>query len=133
MRIRALTNHSEAKLDSVDVLLNQSSLLPGTVKRLLDSAKKIYPQSAFKVLEDLKINQVLQDCENVAVLLPHKLCLNLGKGLSKMKLTGKSYMGKETWFDSEIGIKLRGFVSPSILEGLLVWGKVGFESFGKTS
>lgn len=114
-------NLTENEKSSVNILLNHSRILSDTLSRL-QGAKKFGKRETFleqhhnfRVMEDQKVAQILGNCENVAVLLPHTKYLEHVISLSTMSLTGKSYQGKESWLVSDFGISLSGFVTTNIL------------------
>lgn len=118
--------YTEEEQRSLDLLCNHSNLLPGTLERFSeDFLSSTVSQttidvsdvhSYFRHLDNIKINKALEDCANVAVLLPHTASLGKAKRLSKMHLSGTSYLGKETWFASDISNGLTEFVTGNILK-----------------
>lgn len=118
-------NYSEKEKSSINMLVNHSSLLPGVlgslsgqqkIAKLNPSVHNLGTSSDYQYLENITIRQVLEDCRNNAVVLPYAESHEQAKMLSKMHLSGRSYLGKESWLATDIGIYLKGLVTPAILE-----------------
>lgn len=128
-----LANITKEERKFVDRLLNHSSLFPGTLEKLygmvqLSDAKstnKIPALSYFHHLENTMIKQTLEDCKKVAVVLPRTMCLEEVKRLLKINVSSKWYIGKESWFATDIGISLRGVVSKQVLDRIGYLGQSG--------
>lgn len=129
IRNKWLVHHSEEDHSSEIKLFNHSRLLPGSDDRLHQVLQHNNTKMAMRMnkvtftselpylkrLQNMKISQMLESCKKVAIVFSQSMYIEFIKMLPKMRITGHWYIGKESWFASDIGISVSGTVTKNIL------------------